>query len=68
MTPGARKKQVILPPLSSLLEGDMVEGGIRCPKCGCRDTRVSYTWDVGGARRRKRVCRNCGREFPTTEK
>jgi len=42
--------------------------GIRCPHCGCGHSQVLYTWDTGGARRRKRACRNCGREFPTTER
>jgi hypothetical protein len=42
--------------------------GVRCPKCWCRDTRVEYTYDVDGGRRRKRMCRNCGGEFATTEK
>jgi hypothetical protein len=42
-------------------------GGIRCPHCGCGHSAVARTWDIGGGRRRKRVCRHCGRDFPTTE-
>lgn len=43
-------------------------GGLRCPKCGCGHLEVARTWDVRDGRRRKRVCRNCGHEFPTTER
>jgi hypothetical protein len=42
-------------------------GGVRCPRCGCGHSRVAETWDVAGGRRRKRVCRHCGRAWGTTE-
>jgi len=42
-------------------------GGVACPSCGCRMSRVTETWDVAGGRRRKRVCRHCQRPWCTTE-
>lgn len=42
--------------------------GVRCPACGCGHSRVAYTYDVDGGRRRKRLCRHCGREFVTLER
>jgi len=38
--------------------------GLECPKCGCGDFRVVYTWPTFGGRiLRRRECRNCGRLF-----
>lgn len=32
-----------------------------CPRCGCLGPhRVESTYDAGGERRRRRICRNCG--------
>jgi len=42
--------------------------GVRCPKCQCGHSSVADTWDITGGRRRKRICRHCGHEFPTTER
>lgn len=42
-------------------------GGVKCPKCGCAHSRVVNTWDVASVRRRRRVCRHCGRQWGTTE-
>ena len=43
--------------------------GVRCPKCNCPRTRVTYTrHSIGGRNRRRRVCCNCGREFHTYER
>ena len=42
--------------------------GIRCPSCGCCDTRVYYTRQYGQQTRRCRICRNCGRRIPTIER
>jgi hypothetical protein len=41
--------------------------GLRCPECGCRDLPVLYTRNCLRGRRRKRRCRNCGRNLWTTE-
>jgi predicted nucleic acid-binding Zn-ribbon protein len=42
--------------------------GIACPKCGCKDLRVTNSLpSANGSRRRRRVCRNCGRVFYTNE-
>ena len=42
--------------------------GIVCPRCGCRHLYVVYTYPIkGGARRRRRQCRNCGRRITTDE-
>lgn len=58
------------PPRRSLAEmaADGIPGGIVCPRCGCAHSAVVHTWDIDGARRRKRVCRHCGEQFPTTER
>jgi hypothetical protein len=41
---------------------------IKCPDCGCSDTRVFKTRrTIGGRIRRTRECRNCGRHFSTFE-
>ena len=42
--------------------------GIRCPTCGCADTRVYYTRQFAQQTRRSRICRNCGRRIPTIER
>jgi len=43
--------------------------GLACPKCGCRDTRVSTTWHTsdGMETKRTRVCRNCRQQLTTRE-
>lgn len=43
-------------------------GGVPCPKCGILDTSVAKTSQAGGAIRRIRRCRGCGRRFLTIEK
>jgi DNA-directed RNA polymerase subunit RPC12/RpoP len=44
------------------------EGGIACPRCGCRHFwRVRDTDNIEGAVRRYRKCRNCGRVVRTKE-
>lgn len=43
--------------------------GLVCPKCGCGHLHVIYTrraW--GGAVRRRRECRHCGKRITTTER
>lgn len=41
--------------------------GIPCAKCGCRHSYVVRTVKMGTIIRRTRRCRNCGREYYTTE-
>lgn len=41
--------------------------GIPCSDCGCRHSYVVRTVKMGEVIRRTRRCRNCGREFYTTE-
>ena len=41
--------------------------GIPCADCGCRHSYVVRTVKMGEVIRRTRRCRNCGREFYTTE-
>lgn len=41
--------------------------GLACPRCGCRDLRVIRPYDAPGVRRRRRVCRHCGRVVFTVE-
>lgn len=43
--------------------------GLACPKCGCRDTRVSTTWHSsdGMETKRSRICRNCGQHLTSRE-
>ena len=41
--------------------------GIPCAECGCRHSYVVRTMKMGGIVRRTRRCRNCGREYYTTE-
>lgn len=32
-----------------------------CPRCGCKGPhKVVNSYDAGGERRRRRICRNCG--------
>ena len=43
--------------------------GLRCPRCGCGHFHVVYTRAAaGGAIRRRRECRHCGRRLTTTER
>lgn len=43
--------------------------GLRCPRCGCVHFHVLYTRPaIGGAIRRRRECRHCGRRLTTTER
>jgi hypothetical protein len=43
--------------------------GIRCPKCGCRDLRVTHVRNApDGSRWRRRVCRHCGTARNTYER
>ena len=49
------------------MASSQASAGVRCPRCGCGHSMVSYTWDAVEGRRRKRICRNCGRPFCTTE-
>ena len=41
--------------------------GIPCAECGCRHSYVVRTVRLGEMVRRTRRCRNCGREYYTTE-
>jgi transcriptional regulator NrdR family protein len=44
------------------------ERGLICPKCSCRDFRVSDTEPLRDGRiRRRRWCRHCGRKIITFE-
>ena len=40
-----------------------------CPRCGCRDWRVSNTYwgKIDAAVRRRRVCRHCNHPITTVE-
>ncbi len=43
--------------------------GILCPKCRCGHFEVIYTRRIpGGAIRRRRECRYCGKRVTTTER
>ena len=46
---------------------DEPSDGIPCADCGCRHSYVVRTVKMGEVVRRTRRCRNCGREFYTTE-
>jgi hypothetical protein len=38
-----------------------------CPVCGCKGPHpVQTTWDSGGKRNRRRICRNCGQGLIAT--
>lgn len=52
------KPVLIAPPLGP---------GIACPQCGGTAWRVPKTWNVQGARRRRRTCQECGRVIYTDE-
>jgi transcriptional regulator NrdR family protein len=42
--------------------------GIECPGCGCKHHATKYTRKRASGRvMRRRICRNCGREFTTYE-
>lgn len=41
--------------------------GLRCPRCGCPDLRVTHTRPAAGRVRRYRRCRHCGRVVSTLE-
>lgn len=47
-------------------EGEAADG-IPCRGCGCRHSYVVRTVKIGATVRRTRRCRNCGREFYTSE-
>lgn len=39
-----------------------------CPRCGCKGPhRVETTYDAGGQRKRRRICRNCKQLIRTGE-
>jgi len=43
--------------------------GVRCPKCGCKRSRVTHVRPAPGAAKwRRRVCGNCGRVWSTYER
>lgn len=44
------------------------DGGLECPKCGCRHFRVIYTNRLPDAIERRRECRNCNYRVFTREK
>ena len=49
-------------------EAEQAQGGITCPKCGCRHVwKVRDTDRIEGAIRRYRVCRNCNHVIRTKE-
>ncbi|WP_417396908.1 hypothetical protein [Gimesia chilikensis] len=43
------------------------EKGVPCPGCGCCHHKVLKTRRVLEKIWRRRMCRNCGRKFTTTE-
>jgi len=43
------------------------KAGIRCPKCGSVQTRVSRTTSMSNAKQRERRCKGCGVLFVTLE-
>ncbi len=62
-TPGRRKWP------DDWQDDDRKDSGVRCPKCHCRDMRVSHVRDApNGSRWRRRVCRHCGHVRCTYEK
>ena len=52
---------------SEVMGEDEPADGIPCADCGCRHSYVVRTVKMGEVVRRTRRCRNCGREFYTTE-
>ena len=43
--------------------------GVRCPKCNCPRTAVTYTrHSIGERNHRRRRCGHCGYEFSTYER
>ena len=46
----------------------MSENGIRCPWCHCAMSSVTRTITAVDKKIRRRQCRNCGREFTTSER
>lgn len=66
-----RRKQKRSPKPVTVLPDVTPERRIVCPDCGCHHVPVLYTrpgWgDHPMATRRRRECRNCGRQFTTTE-
>jgi hypothetical protein len=43
--------------------------GVRCPRCNCPRTRVTYTrHSIGARNHRRRECGHCGHEFSTYER
>jgi hypothetical protein len=47
----------------------IVETGLECRNCGCRDFRVVYTRPRPGNKiMRRRACRHCGKRITTFEK
>ena len=43
------------------------DGGLQCPKCGCRHLPAQYTRRRPGHTMRVRICRHCGRRITTRE-
>lgn len=41
--------------------------GCSCPACGAEESEVRKTTKISGGTLRVRVCRQCGRLFPTME-
>ena len=60
---GKNKRKVY----SEVMGEDKPADGIPCADCGCRHSYVVRTVKMGEVVRRTRRCRNCGREFYTTE-
>lgn len=54
--------------MRELAEQAQQRQGLKCPRCGCTDFRVSYTRRKQGAILRRRTCRHCGRQILTHER
>ena len=54
--------------MSELITPRNSRGGLCCPGCGCPDFRVKVTWRSGGAIRRARICRSCGKRWTSSER
>jgi len=51
------------------MSDDPEKHGVRCPKCNCPRTKVSYIrHTVGGRNHRRRECCHCGAVFSTWER